>query len=380
VGHVLAEEWGVGLVRSWNSAGWITLGDRVAGKTARLIGAGPREVVVADSTSINLYKVLSAALAIARADAPARNRIVSERTNFPSDLYIADSLARAHNMELVLADDGEISAHVDSRLAVLLLTHVNYRSGRMHSMTDITRAAHAAGAMIIWDLAHSAGAMPVDLHGSALEDAADFAVGCGYKYLNGGPGAPAFAWAHPQHVMRMDREEWRQPLSGWLGHAAPFDFSPHYKPAEGMARFVCGTPPVLSLAALECGVDTVLAAEDYGGLGAIRDKSVALTSLFIDLVDVRCAPYGITVVTPRDAPSRGSQVSLAHPAGGYAIVQALIERGVVGDFRAPDVLRFGFAPVYTRFVDVWDAVDHLAQVLERGEWKAPRFGVRAAVT
>ncbi|MDO8678535.1 MAG: kynureninase [Acidobacteriota bacterium] len=384
---VVEDEWGVGLIRSWNSTaglsrarssesrGWIDLSQRIAAKIARLIGAGAGEVVVADSTSINLYKVLSAAMAIS-----TRKRIVSERTNFPTDLYIAETLARDHGFELVLVDHSELPEHLNDQLAILMLTHVNYRTGRMHDMADVTRAAHDAGAIVIWDLAHSAGAMPIRLVTGDTNEDADFAVGCGYKYLNGGPGAPAFAWAHPRHIAWMDRTGWRQPLSGWLGHAAPFDFTPNYRPAAGMARFVCGTPPVLSLAALECGVDTVLAAEARGGLAAIRQKSVALTDLFIELVESRCAGLGLELVTPRDAGARGSQVSFAHAGGAYAIVQALIARGVIGDFRAPDILRFGFTPLYTRFVDVWDAVDRLHEVLKDGEWGDPRFSVRAAVT
>ena len=274
VREVVEVEWGVGLIRSWNStaglprarsaesSGWIELSQRIAAKIARLIGARPAEVAVGDSTSINLYKVLSAAMAIA----PKQTKVVSERSNFPTDLYIAESLALAHGFELVLVDDAEIATHLNDQLAILMLTHVNYRTGRMHDMAGVTSAAHAAGALVIWDLAHSAGAMPVNL------DEADFAVGCGYKYLNGGPGAPAFAWAHRRHIEWMDRTGWRQPLSGWLGHAVPFEFTPDYVPAAGMARFVCGTPPVLSLAALDCGVDTVLAAESRGGLAAIRQK------------------------------------------------------------------------------------------------------------
>jgi kynureninase len=377
VRQVVDDEWGAGLVRSWNSAGWITLADRVAAKIARLIGAEPTEVVVADSTSINLFKILNAALVLSGTE---RRRIVSERTNFPSDLYIARSVASEHGCELVLAGEDAIAATLDERVAVLLLTHVNYRTGRMHPMAEITRAAHRAGAIAVWDLAHSAGAVPVHLHGVAIEEAADFAIGCGYKYLNGGPGAPAFAWAHPRHLAWMDRERWRPPLSGWLGHAAPFAFSSDYEPAAGIARLVCGTPPVLSLAALECGVDSVLAAEPYGGLRAIRDKSNALTALFIDLVDARCAQYDLTVVTPRAPDRRGSQVSLSHPTGGHEIMQALIARGVIGDFRAPDILRFGFTPLYTRFIDVWDAVDRLERVMASGEWRDQRFAVRNAVT
>jgi kynureninase len=371
--QVVEQEWGEGLIRSWNTAGWITLGQQIADKIAILIGAGPGEVVVADSTSLNLFKVLNAAIAHA---SPGRRRIVSERTNFPTDLYIAETLAREKGLELVLVDAEEIPAQMNSGLSILMLTHVNYRTGRMHRMAEITGAAQRAGAIVIWDLAHSAGAVPVDLRAAG----ADFAVGCGYKYLNGGPGAPAFAWAHPRHIERMDKENWRQPLSGWLGHAAPFAFAPDYQPAAGMERFICGTPPVLSLAALECGVDSVLAAGSGGGLAAIRAKSIALTELFIALVESRCAGHDLSLVTPRAAADRGSQVSVAHPTGGYAIMQALIARGVIGDFRAPDILRFGFTPLYTRFVDVWDAVDRLAQVLESGEWRAARFSVRAAVT
>lgn len=375
---VVESEWGVGLIRSWNTFGWIDLGRRIADKIAPLIGAAPGEVVVADSTSLNLYKVLSAAIAVSgrQPGSPKKTAILSERTNFPTDLYIADTLARAHGLELVLADADEIPALLDHRVAVLMLTHVNYRTGRMHRMADITKSAHAAGAIVVWDLAHSAGAVPVDLNGAD----ADFAVGCGYKYLNGGPGAPAFAWAHPRHVAWMDQEQWRQPLSGWLGHAAPFAFTPDYRPGAGMSRFICGTPPMLSLAALECGVDTLLAAAPYGGIAAIREKSIALTDLFINLVESRCAGHGLTLVTPREAADRGSQASFAHATGGYPIMQALIARGVIGDFRAPDILRFGFTPLYTRFVDVWDAAAHLEQVMKTGEWQEPRFNIRAAVT
>ena len=374
--HVVEEEWGRGLVGSWNAAGWITLGQRVGDKIARLVGAHPGEVVVADSTSANLYKVLSAAIAIAQADSPGRPRIISERTNFPGDLYIADTLARAHGFELTLVDADDLLTHVDDRVAVLMLTHVNYRTGRMHDMHALTRAAHDAGAIVVWDLAHSAGALPVSLNAAD----ADCAVGCGYKYLNGGPGAPSFVWVHRRLTARMDRHGWRQPLSGWLGHVAPFDFSSDYEPAPGILRFACGTPPIVSLAALECGVDIFLDADAYGGLPAIRDKSVALTTLFIELVESRCSEHGLLLISPRDAEVRGSQVCFAHSTGGYAIMQALIARGVVGDFRAPDILRFGFTPLYTRFVDVWDAVDVLSAVLDSAEWREPRFHARSVVT
>ena len=381
VQQVVEVEWGRGLIRSWNTAGWINMSQRVGDRIAPLVGAGPGEVVVADSTSVNLYKVLSAAMALVKADAPQRRLVVAERSDFPSDLYIADTLCREQGFDLTLADADEIPARLTDRGAVLLLTHVNYRTGRMHRMEEMTRAAHARGALMIWDLSHSAGAVPVNLKGSgATADAADFAVGCGYKYLNGGPGAPAFVWVNPVHTARMDREQMRQPLSGWLGHAAPFEFASDYRPGPGISRFICGTPPILSLAALECGVDVFQAAEALGGPVAIRQKSMALTGLFIDLVETRCTGHGLALVSPRGGADRGSQVSFAHKDGGYAIMQALIARQVIGDFRAPDILRFGFTPLYTRFVDVWDAVDRLADVLRTGEWRDPRFNVRAAVT
>ena len=375
---VVEEEWGSGLIRSWNAAGWITLWQRIAEKIARVIGVPGNGVVVADSTSLNLYKVLSAAIACVTENDARRRQIVSERTNFPTDLYIADTLARAHGFELALIDGGDVEAQLHDDVSIVLLTHVNYRTGRMHRMRDVTHTAHEAGALMVCDLSHSAGAVPIELLAAGAE--ADFAVGCGYKYLNGGPGAPAFAWVHPRHAEWMDHREWRQPLAGWLGHASPFDFTPDYRPAAGVSRFVAGTPPILSLAALECGVDTVLAADHYGGIAAIREKSLALSELFIDLVESRCAGHSLTLASPRAAADRGSQVAFATPRDGYAMMQALIARGVIGDFRAPDILRFGFTPLYTRFVDVWDAVDRLAQVLASGEWRESRFRIRAAVT
>jgi kynureninase len=265
-------------------------------------------------------------------------------------------------------------------VAVVLLTHVNYRTGRMHDMAALTAAARAAGALTVWDLAHSAGAVPVDLNGCG----ADFAVGCGYKYLNGGPGAPAFLWVAARHLRTLadqgDGEGVWQPLAGWMGHAAPFAFTSAYQPAPGVRGFLCGTPSVIALSALDCGLDTVHAAAPFGGLAALRAKSLALTDLFIDLVERRCAGQGLTLQTPREHARRGSQASFQRDEGGYAIVQALIARGVIGDFRAPGLLRFGFTPLYVGFTDVWDAVEHLRQVLERGEWRDARFQARSAVT
>jgi kynureninase len=362
--QVARAEWGQDLIKSWNVHGWIDLPTRVGDKIARLIGAAPGEVVVADSTSINLFKVLSAALHLN----PGRRVILSERDNFPTDLYMAQGLIAqlggTHTLKLVRGD--EIAGAINGDTAVVMLTHVNYRTGAMFDMTEITAAAHKAGALMLWDLAHSAGAVAVDL--SAAK--ADFAVGCGYKYLNGGPGAPAFVWVPKRH-----QPDFVQPLSGWLGHAAPFAFESGYRPAEGIARYICGTPPVLSLAALEVGVDGLLAAD----MGALRRKSVALTELFIRLVEENCGGLGLTLASPRDAAQRGSQVCFSH-ADGYPIMQALIARGVIGDFRAPDILRFGFAPLYVRHVDVWDAVAILNDVLASAAWDRPEFRRRAAVT
>ena len=405
VAQVVTQEWGTDLIQSWNKHGWFQLPGKVGDKIARLIGAGPGEVVATDSTSVNLFKVLSAAMKIAAADAPQRKRIVSERSNFPTDLYIAEALCKQHGMELVLVEPEEIAASLTAEVAILMLTHVNYRTGAMHDMAAVTAAAHAEGILTVWDLAHSAGAVPVDLKGAK----ADFSVGCGYKYLNGGPGAPAFVWVNPQHADRF----W-QPLAGWWGHATPFAFTPDYQPAPGITRYQCGTQPMISLAALECGVDTVLAAEALGGMAALRSKSLALTDLFIQLVEERCAGHGLGLATPREHAQRGSQVcltreygphapplrgslppkgdatALGRPGGGdsgaYAIVQALIARGVIGDYRAgdggrhKDILRFGFTPLYIGFADVWNAVEHLKQVLESGEWKRPEFNRKHAVT
>ncbi|MEO6017836.1 MAG: kynureninase [Polaromonas sp.] len=379
VAEAVTAEWGQGLIRSWNEAGWFELPQSLGDKIARLIGAGPGEVVATDSTSINLYKVLSAALHIAAQDAPQRKVIVSERSNFPTDLYIAEALCRERSFRLQLVEPEEITASLTADAAALMLTHVNYRTGAMHDMAAVTAAAHTAGVLTVWDLAHSAGAVPVDLKGAN----ADFAVGCGYKYLNGGPGAPAFVWVNPKHAERF----W-QPLAGWWGHVAPFEFTPDYRPAAGISRYLCGTQPILSMTALECGLDTVLAAEPLGGMQALRKKSLALTDLFIQLVEERCADHGLGLATPREHAQRGSQVCLTKTKGAYAVVQALIARGVIGDFRAGDgavgkhlnILRFGFTPLYIGFEDVWNAVEHLKQVLETAEWQKAEFNQKHAVT
>lgn len=377
VQEAVVQEWGQGLIRSWNSAGWFSLPQRLGDKIAQLIGAKPGEVVATDSTSINLYKVLSAALHIAAQDAPQRKVIVSERSNFPTDLYIAEALCKERGYQLQLVEPEEIASALTANVAVLMLTHVNYRTGAMHDMEAVTSAAHAAGVLTVWDLAHSAGAVPVDLNGAK----ADFSIGCGYKYLNGGPGAPAFVWVNPKHADRF----W-QPLAGWWGHAAPFEFTPDYRPAAGISRYLCGTQPILSMTALECGLDGFLAAEPLGGMQALRRKSLALTDLFIQLVEERCADQGLGLATPREHTQRGSQVCLTRKEGAYAIVQALIARGVIGDYRAGDggkhldILRFGFTPLYIGFEDVWNAVEHLKQVLDTDEWQRAEFNQKHAVT
>jgi kynureninase len=372
VAAAVEQEWGQGLIRSWNTAGWFDLPRRVGDRIAGWIGAREGEVVATDTTSINLYKVLSAAARIAAADKPGRTVVLSERSNFPTDLYIAQALCEERGWTLRLVEPDQIESALGAGdIAVLMLTHVNYRTGAMHDMAALTALAHRHGTIAIWDLAHSAGAVPVDLHAAE----ADFAIGCGYKYLNGGPGSPAFAWVHPRHADRF----W-QPLAGWWGHAAPFEFTPEYRPAPGIGRYLCGTQPVLSMVALNCGLDAIDASRAVGGMQALRAKSLAMTDLFISLVEQRCEGHGLSLVTPRDHAKRGSQVCLSREEGAYAIVQALIARGVIGDFRAPDILRFGFTPLYLEYEDVWKAVEQLRQVLESGEWRRAEFNAKQAVT
>ena len=386
--EVVTQEWGQDLITSWNKAGWISLPERLGNQFAPWLGVGQGELAFTDTTSINLYKVLSAAARIAREDAPGRKKLISERSNFPTDLYIAQSVCQEYGLELVLLEPEEIAGALQTDVAISMLTHVNYRTGAMHDMAAVTAAAHAKGILCVWDLCHSAGAVPVDLKGAD----ADFAVGCSYKYLNGGPGAPAFVWAHPRLINRF----W-QPLSGWFGHAEPFKFVPDYHPAQGIQRYLCGTQPMISMSVLQCGIDIYTEAEAFGGMAALRKKSLALTDLFIQLVQERCQGHGLGLATPREHAARGSQVCLTREeglgvngqgSGAYAIVQALIARGVIGDFRKgdggtgrhKDILRFGFTPLYVGFADVWNAVEHLRQVLESGEWQRPEFNTVHAVT
>jgi kynureninase len=364
VEEVLRREWGGELVRGWTSREWIDLPARVAGAIAPLVGAAADELVVADSISVNLFKLLAAALRLR----PGRRVIVSELGNFPTDLYVAQGLAEllGERCELRLVERRRLLESLDAEVAVLMLTQVDFRTGEMHDMASWTRAAHAAGALALWDLAHSAGALPVDLSGCG----ADLAVGCGYKYLNGGPGAPAFAF-----VARRHHDGLRSPLYGWMGHAVPFDFDPCYRPAPGVARLLVGTPPILSLAALECGVVSVAEI----GVERLRAKSIALTELFVGLAERECHGHGLGLGSPRDPARRGSQVALHHPEG-YAVLQARIATGGIGDFRPPDLMRFGFAPAYLRFVEVWDAVARLREILETRSWDRPEHRARRKVT
>lgn len=361
--RTVEQEWGQGLIRSWNEADWINAPLRLGAKIARLIGARPHEVLVADSTSVNLYKLASAAAALR----PERSVILTEPGNFPTDLYILQGIAEQSGHKLrvrTVARDALMDA-LDAEVAVLVLTHVHYKSGAVHDMAALTARAHAVGALTVWDISHSTGALPVELNGAG----ADFAVGCGYKYLNGGPGAPAFLY-----VTERWAEVARSPLSGWMGHAAPFEFVDDYRPASGVARMLCGTPSILAMAALEAGIATF----DEVDMAQVRAKSVALSELFIALVEAKL-PGVFELASPREPTLRGSQVSFAHPHG-YAIMSALIETGVIGDFRAPDILRFGFTPLYTRFVDVFDAVERLDAVMADRRFEHPRYAERAAVT
>lgn len=359
--RTVREEWGEQLIRSWNNAGWARLPRQVGDRIARLVGAEPGSVVVCESTTVNLYKVTMAAARMR----PDRRHIVTDAGNFPTDIYVMSGVAAQLGLELRVVDPSAVESAIDSDTAVVALTQVDYRTGRRHDMARLTGLAHDVGAVSVWDLAHSAGAFAVDL----AECGVDMAVGCGYKYLNGGPGAPAFVYLSPGV-----QDEFANPIRGWFGHARPFHFELAFDPTDGIDRVRVGTPHVLSMVAL----DEALRVFDDVELSAVRAKSIALTDLFISLVDERL-PGEFTVATPREPEQRGSQVSLRH-LHGYEIVQALIDRGVIGDFRAPDIARFGFAPLYLSHVAVWDAVDVLVDVMANRVWADPRYAVRNAVT
>ncbi len=365
--ETLQREWGEGLIRSWNNADWVTLPQRVGAAIAGLLGASADEIVAADSTSVNIFKLLAGALALASKQDPARRVILSERGNFPTDLYVAqgivESFGGGYKLRLV---DGDIENAFDDHTAIALITQVDYCTGRLHNMKRLNDAARRAGTRILWDLSHSAGAVPVALK----KDGAELAVGCGYKYFNGGPGAPAYLY-----VERSLQADFPTPLSGWFGHTAPFDFKADFAPAAGIERFQCGTPSVLAMTALSCGIDT------FAGIDMIdlRAKSLAQSDIFWTLMNQRCGEFGFACVSPRDHAMRGSQLSFAHEHA-YAIMQAIIERGVIGDFRQPNLLRFGFTPLYLRYVDLWDAVIVIREVMQSGAWKADRYQRRNKVT
>ena len=359
------QEWGEDLIGSWNRAGWFdlprTLGDRIA----RLIGAAPGETVVTDTTSVNIYKAIHAGLNL-RAD---RSVIVAEGTGFPTDLYMVEGVASVRpdvRIRLESVDAPRIEDLIGDDVAVVLVNHVDYRTGVLRDMAALTGRIHAAGAIAIWDLCHSAGVLKVDLNASG----ADFAVGCTYKYLNGGPGAPAFVFAARRHHGKLS-----QPLTGWWGHASPFAFDRSFSPGAGIRPMLCGTQPILSMRALAGALEVW----DDIELDQVRAKSLRLTDLFIALVEEACGPLGVTLAAPRERAMRGSQVSLRHPHG-YEIMQALIDRGVIGDFRSPDFMRFGFAPLYLSYSDVYVAATILHDILANGTWRASRFANRGPVT
>jgi len=362
VGATIRDEWGAMLIRGWNAAGWMDMPARVGDRIARLIGAAPGTVVMGDTLSIKVYQALAAAVELN----PGRRVILSDSGNFPSDLYMAEGLCRTlgQGFRLVTVAPEAVEAALSPEVAVMMLTEVDYRTGRLHDMARLTAAAHAAGALAVWDLAHSAGALPVELAGAG----ADFAVGCTYKYLNAGPGGPAFIYVAPRWAERA-----RPALAGWLGHEAPFAFEPSYRPGRGIERMRVGTPPILQLAALDAALDVW----DIADIRDVRARSIALAEAFIAGVEAACPD--LALASPRDPAARGSQVSFRHPEG-YAIMQALIARGVIGDFRAPDILRFGFTPLYIGMEEVRGAVAIIAAVMATAEWDRPAFRARARVT
>ncbi|SIS98540.1 Kynureninase [Roseivivax lentus] len=360
--EVIEGDWGQELIRAWNSRDWMDLPRRVGDRVGRLIGAPEGSVTMGDTLSVKVFQALSAALEMR----PDRRVILSDAGNFPSDLYMADGLVRhlGRDHEVRTPAPEDVLGAIDDGVAVVMLTEVDYRTGRRHDVSAISRAAHDAGAVMIWDLAHSAGALPVDVVACRCE----FAVGCTYKYLNGGPGAPAFIYVRPDLADSIDPV-----LQGWLGHAAPFEMARDYRPAPGVERMRVGTPPVIQLAVLDAALD----AWEGVTLKALRAASVALSERFIAEVEARCP--SLTLASPRAAEARGSQVSFAHPEG-YAIMQALIARGVIGDFRAPDILRFGFTPLYLDEADVLRAAEVLEEIMATDAWQAPEYRVRGRVT
>ena len=358
VAQTVRQEWGEGLIRSWNAAGWYDSPARIGAKLGVLIGAAPHQVIVTDTISVNLFKLLVAACRMR----PHAKTILAERGNFPSDNHIVESVARMMRLEARFVAVSEIAHAIDEDTAVVELSHVNYRTAEIQDMTAITKAAHDKGALIVWDLAHSTGAVELQFD----RDGADFAVGCGYKFLNGGPGAPAHVYVAERHLAALD-----QPLNGWFAHAAPFAFADDFKSADGIRAMLCSTPQMLSMVAFETALD----AFEGIAMRDVQQKGRALGDLMIELAEEKLASHGVGIASTRDGARRGNHVSLRHPEGDR-VMQALIARGVIGDFRAPDVMRFGFGPLYVRYVDVFDAVAALETILESGEWTtiAPRAG------
>ncbi|SEL53207.1 kynureninase [Acinetobacter sp. DSM 11652] len=368
--EVVSQEWGEDLINSWNKADWWGLSTRLGDKVAQLIGANPGETVISDSTTLNLFKALSAAVKIQAGIAPERKVIIAEKDVFPTDLYIIegyiDLVQKGYQLVLIEHPDELETTLKAHQTAVVVLSHINYRSGYFYDMEQVNQTIHQYNALVIWDLCHSAGAVPIDLN----KTQSDFAVSCTYKYLNGGPGSPALIWVNAKH-----QNKFWQPLSGWWGHQRPFDMADHYEPAQGIRRFLCGTQSILSMSLIECGLDVFLKTD----MQKIREKSLNLTDLFIQLVEQECAEFGFELITPIDHLQRGSHVSYCHEHG-YAIVQALVARGVIGDYREPAVLRFGVTPLYLSHEDIWHAVQHLKQVMLNEEWKNEKYSVRGQVT
>lgn len=367
--EIITKEWGTDLIQSWNTAGWWDLPVKLGNQVAKLIGANPDETVVTDSTSVNIYKVLVSAVRIQAEKHPNKKIIIAEKDSFPTDLYIIQGFIELMNdgYELKLIDHADdLPATINDKTAVVLLSHVNYRTGYFYDMTGTNQLVHSHNALIIWDLCHSVGAVPIDLN----KTDADFAIGCTYKYLNGGPGSPALVWVNSKYHNSIN-----QPLSGWWGHEKPFAMSQEYVPSAGIRRYLCGTQPIVSLGLVACGLDIFLQTN----MNDLREKSLKLTDLFIELVNQECAEFNLKLITPLDHKHRGSHVSFRHPEG-YAAIQALIARKVIGDYREPEVLRFGVTPLYLGFEDIWNAVQHIKAVFANREWDNPKYKERSQVT
>ena len=362
ISQVVTQQWGNGLIRSWNTHQWMEKPTKLGDKVAQLIGSKKAQVLVCDTTSVNIFKLAAAAVKMR----PGRSKLITEIGNFATDLYLLQGLAKllGNKVEVIALPRAQVLSAIDEDTALVLLTHVHFKTGAMWDMASVTQMTQKKGSLMMWDLSHSVGAMPINLD----ENNVDLAVGCTYKYLNGGPGSPAFLYVAAQH-----QDLFEQPLTGWLGHAKPFDFEDDYQGAAGIQQAMCGTPPVLANAALEVALNLMLSVDMH----LVRVKSQLMGNLFIQLIQQRCPQFGVE--SPTDDEQRGSHVSLAHTQG-YAIMQALIARNIIGDFRAPKTLRFGFTPLYLRYVDLWDTVEALEDIMLQESWNQPEFLHRQAVT